>query len=175
MKTDLEIYNEPYHAFDMKYEYPGYSGELRYAIATDMTEQELTQKFGEEIEAYRPFILITIEMGAAMVIYHNNDAAAHMRECRGCESYYEDFQDFTYGEDSLWDELLSQMKDSELREHLNELSQIQARRAYKYIWERKTIEQIAQEESCSVSAAYKCINLALNKLYELIFDKEEVA
>ena len=174
MKRELAFNNRPYYAFDMRTEYPGYTGEISYAIATDMSEEELTKEYGDEIEAYRPYILITMEMGEAMVLYYNNDAASHMRKFRGYEVPFEDYQGDFEGEEVLWDELLSELTESEIRKHLNHLKPKQARRVYKYLFENMSIKDIAREESRRCSTVCESVNRALKNLYKIIFDEEEV-
>lgn len=40
----------------MKYEYPGYTGEEKWAIITGLTEEELNEKYAEKTASLRPFI-----------------------------------------------------------------------------------------------------------------------
>jgi len=174
MKEILAIYSKPYEVFYLPAEYPGYRGEIKYAIATDMSDEELSEKYEQEISKYRPYIRLTIEMGAVMVGHNNNDAAEHMRECRDMEVSFEEVEDTCEGEYNLWDQFLAELSDSELKHALIYLRKIQARRIYKYLWGNMTLGEIADEEGCSIPAVYYSINTAFRRLYELVYEKEEV-
>ena len=47
-------------------EYTGYTGDTKYAIITDLTEEELSARYPAEIKRYIPFVLLSSEMGRAI-------------------------------------------------------------------------------------------------------------
>lgn len=49
---------------NLSYEYPGYTGEEKWAIITDLTEEELIEKYEEIISSYRPFIVLSSMFGS---------------------------------------------------------------------------------------------------------------
>ena len=63
-------------------EYKGYIGEERYAIITDLSEDELNARYGKEIEKYKPFVILTKEMGEVFTEYENNEKKYEMRNKR---------------------------------------------------------------------------------------------
>ena len=174
MKNYLAINSKDYQVFDLSEEYPGYEGEQMYAIASDMTEGELFAKYEDEISQYWPFILISIEMGVAMVEHNNCNCACHMRECRNMEVSFDSLKGTDEGAYDFAERYLAYLTDLELQKSLVKLSELQARRAYKYLWQSKTFEQIAKEESCNVSTVRKSVISALKRLYELNYGKEMV-
>lgn len=58
----------------------------------------------------------------------------------------------------------SKLLNEELKNAINELSDIQKQRVIKYYFENKTLEQIAQEEGCSKRAIKFSIDIALEKI-----------
>ncbi len=71
---------------NLEIEYPGYKGAERYAIITDLSEEVLNARYSEQIEKYRPFIILSKEMGLAMKEFNNNEKKHSMRLARG--EYY---------------------------------------------------------------------------------------
>ena len=63
-------------------EYPGYTGDTKYAIITDLTEEELSARYPAEIKRYIPFVLLSSEMGRAIREHHRNDEKFAKRTAR---------------------------------------------------------------------------------------------
>ena len=61
-KCDCKVIN-------LSYEYPGYTGDEKWAIITDLTEKELIEKYDEIISSYRPFILLSSLFGSVRADY----------------------------------------------------------------------------------------------------------
>lgn len=71
---------EEYVIIDLAKEYHGYVGDIPYAIVTELPENEFESKFGEEVEVYKPFVILTKDMYAEIVYSHLNDEREHWRE-----------------------------------------------------------------------------------------------
>ncbi len=65
-KCDCKVIN-------LSYEYPGYTGDEKWAIITDLTEKELIEKYDEIISSYRPFILLSSLFGSVRADYIRNE------------------------------------------------------------------------------------------------------
>lgn len=63
-------------------EYPGYTGDTKYAIITDLTEEELSVRYPDEIRRFTPHILLSCEMGRAIREHHRNDEKFAKRTAR---------------------------------------------------------------------------------------------
>ena len=63
-------------------EYPGYKGASRYALITDLTEEELSARYPNEIKRYIPYVLLSREMGRAIREHHRNDEKFAKRTAR---------------------------------------------------------------------------------------------
>lgn len=61
-KCDCKVIN-------LSYEYPGYTGDEKWAIITDLTEKELIEKYDEIISSYKPFILLSSLFGSVRADY----------------------------------------------------------------------------------------------------------
>ena len=55
-KLDCKIIN-------LKYEYTGYKDDVQWAIVTELSEEEILQKYPEEIKPYIPFIRLSVSQG----------------------------------------------------------------------------------------------------------------
>ena len=78
--VDCEVVN-------LKYEYPGYTGEERYGIITELTEKELKEKYGELLEQYEPFILLPLGMSKVRRDYKRNEDKFYKRSVRAGRRY----------------------------------------------------------------------------------------
>ena len=76
-------FKEKCKVINLKYEYGKFSGKERYAIITDLTEDELNSLFPNEIKRYKPFIILTREMGSVMKEHVFNEKKHAMRYARG--------------------------------------------------------------------------------------------
>ena len=64
---------------DLKHEYTGYRENIRWAIATALTETALRSKYSEIIAQYEPFLLLTEEHAKIFVQFHSNERKHKMR------------------------------------------------------------------------------------------------
>ena len=58
---------------DLKYEYRGYTGEERYAIVSELSKEELKQKYPKLIQKYIPFVLLSVAQGAVIDDFNRNE------------------------------------------------------------------------------------------------------
>jgi len=63
-------------------EYTGYTGDIRYALITDLTVEELSARYPDEIKRYIPYVLLSREMGRAIREHHRNDEKFAKRTAR---------------------------------------------------------------------------------------------
>lgn len=66
--------------------------------------------------------------------------------------------------DSVEDIVEAKLLNEELKDAINELSDIQKQRVIKYYFENKTFEEIAKEENCTKRAIKFSIDIALEKI-----------
>ena len=58
-----------YKIIDLAKEYEGFTGDIQYAIVTDLTEEELEARYGEELTDFHPFVILSGEMFNVMNEY----------------------------------------------------------------------------------------------------------
>lgn len=167
-----------YKVFNLAYEYGAYIGEIRFAIATDLTEEELRATFGDEISKYEPFILITTEMGEIMTEANNNEAKHRMRSCEGYEVQLFD----CFGTDNEIDESEEDEGSEELILHRKELVTAAISRltpnqrecVSAYFFDKKSKNEIAAEKDCTPANVRTTIRRSLIKMRSFI-EKMEVS
>lgn len=71
----------------------------------------------------------------------------------------------------LEDDYIKEVEHQELRKVIDELSNIQKRRIKMYYFEDLTLQEIADIEGCSVKNVYKSIELAKEKLKNILKNK----
>ena len=75
-----KVFKEECKVIDLKQEYMNYIEDIRWAIATDISEEELREKYEAIIEKYEaiiekyePFLLLTKEQYLVMINFHSNN------------------------------------------------------------------------------------------------------
>jgi len=63
-------------------EYAGYTGAEKYALVTALSLDELEARYSKDIQRYKPFLILTPEMGEAIREYHRNNEKFAKREAR---------------------------------------------------------------------------------------------
>ena len=76
---------------NLRYEYRGYTGTEKWAIVTELAEEELWVKYPDVIRRYTPFILLSMAQGEVIDEGHKNDDKYIKRAKRTFDVYgYED-------------------------------------------------------------------------------------
>lgn len=84
MDTDIKkSFKQECKIINLELEYEGYVGKERYAIITDLSEDELYARYAAEIECYKPFVILTRAMGLAMRSFQRNEEKYQKRCARG--------------------------------------------------------------------------------------------
>lgn len=79
--------NNEYKVINMKYEYPGFVGSSKWAVISDLNMEELLRRFGNELEKYCPFVLMTVAQGEVMQEYERNEHKHGMRRVRSFDAF----------------------------------------------------------------------------------------
>ena len=143
-KKDCKIIN-------LAIEYRGYTGDILYAVITDLTEDELNKKYGEELSAYRPFVILSRAMGFAIREQQRNEEKYKKRHARG-EVDYEAMLDILFVDDEQTEnarkaaEVSSRNRTKEIsRKALMSLTPLQRKYVVRYYIDGLTLEEIARE------------------------------
>ncbi len=158
-----------YMAFNLAFEYEGYTGYEKYAIATNLSEEELRAKYGEDIESFEPFILISWEAGMIMREHNNNEAKYRMRMIRGIEVQVCEIFDDVYKDETTIVQNNLEIRNEYILEALNLLNERLRSRIISKYFDELTETEIAIANGCSQQQVSKDIKKALKQL-EVILD-----
>ena len=169
--------NKDYELISLEVEYPGIQGGCRWAVVTDLSNDELFQKYGEELAMYKPLLLITKEQAEAFKEYHRNDKKHEMRElrCHDPRGYLEGFEWSQHAVNIIssgleMDDVLNAVY---LKFAFQQLSRIQQLRVELYFFLELTEEEIAKLEGVSHQAVHKSIAEAIKAMrYMLDLDNK---
>lgn len=164
---DLEKdFREECKVIDLKKEYMHYKEDVRWAIATDISEEELMQKYSAVIKQYEPFILLTNAQYLVMRDFHSNNRKHNKRNAKLGDAFnYEDGRLEKYHP-----EMLNQIFNDDfqnlfwLEEALSKLTESQRKRLEKHFAEDMTYVEIAEEEGVSPQAVQQSIARAITAL-----------
>ena len=182
-----ELFAKDCKLINLRYEYSGYTGTEKWAIVTELAEEELCVKYPDVIGRYTPFILLSMAQGEVIdESYRNNDKYAK-RAKRTLDVYgYEDdiseqfhnelitpFVDpFEEAEEKRLEEekeKLRQLEIAKVRVVLGMMKPIQRDRLTKAVLFGLSSRKIAQEEGVNYSVVDKSIAAArknFKKFYE---------
>lgn len=156
-----EQQEKAYEVINLKYEYPGYTGEIEWAVITSLSETELREKHGKMLAPYEPFMVLDMAFGEERRRFIRNEEKHLKRSKRGhIFSIDEDFEEH-HPECCTTDG--SPMRDA-IEEALSMLPEDQARRVRAYYLEGYLTTEIAQKENVSSQAIDKSLARALKNL-----------
>lgn len=164
-RTECKVLN-------LRYEYPGYTGDIKWAIVSGLTEEEIKSKYPKQVKEYTPFVLLNSDYEAARRCYVRNENKHYMRAVRNGHAFA--FGDNTeehhtgIAVDSFEDDVIFNEQIRLLREAITKLNPIQRKRLIKCFFEGKSSRQIAKEEGVAYSAVDKSIAIALKNLKKLL-------
>lgn len=171
---ELELqFQEECKVINLKYEYDGYNGDISWAIISNLSEDEILEKYRPIISDYMPFIVLTPAFDEVRDEYRRNEKKFQMRAVRRHDFYnLEDGEIELHHAELVTDDLEESFFKSEeeqvLRKAIQQLKPIQKDRLIKYYFEGKSSRQIAKEEGVNYSKVEKSINVALKNLKKFL-------
>lgn len=173
-----QLFAKDCRLINLRYEYRGYTGTEKWSVVTELTEEELWEKYPDLIRHYLPFVLLSVAEGKVIEESWRNDHKHEMRAVRTTDNYcYEDdiFERFhreiiaPYIDpiEEAEQEYLEAERErirleeiAKVRQVLEMLSPIQKRRLIKFVLMGKNARQIAEEEGTYHSSVLKSIAAA---------------
>lgn len=151
---------------DLKYEYPNYTGQERYAIVSELTQVEIEANYTEQIQNYIPFVKLGKEFLKIRNDFIKNEDKYRKRMKDNNDAFgYEDGEMEMYHEELFVPDFsLSYVCYDHLKELLNKLPKQQLVRINQYFFEDKTIIEIAEIEGVSFQAISKSLTSAIKTL-----------
>ena len=172
-KIDKEQNQREYKIIDLCSEYAGYEGEEKWAIVSELTAEELNNKYPDMVRAHSPYVLLSVAQGQVIDEFKRNENKHRMRQNLWGDNYnYDDGQSERFHPEfalpDYADEVIAMQQYVEKCELLSvameELTMVQRRRVVKYFVENKSYRVIAKEENVTVSKIEKSIYGGLEKM-----------
>lgn len=151
---------------DLKHEYTGYREDVRWAIATSLTETSLRLKYGDIVSQYEPFLLLTKEHAQIFVQFHSNERKHQKRNAEHGDAFgYEDGEMEKYHPeliDNSFERIFDeQLASAELYKALDKLESTRRERVINHYMHGISIVEIAEKEGVSPQAIQQSIARAL--------------
>jgi len=180
-KKQKRLYKS-YEAKALKYEYRNYDGEYRFVIYTPLTEEELLEKFSDELKKYEPYCIASGEVFKEYVSLTQREDRVRKNKINNETIWgYEDavsecinaeLQD----EENVPSEIVVTLYEAKerlekyklVRKAFCVLTPTQERRIIARFYEGKSARTIAEEEGVNYSKVYKSIEAALKKMKNFI-------
>lgn len=165
--TDKELkkfYATSYEVIDFKFEYPQYNEAVRFGIITDMTEPELENKYGDDLNHYRPYIILNSDFGIERYKYRRNEKKFQMRSERTESIFgFDEKTEYCHPDIPTPDFSFSIEFRDLIEKAVNLLTEKQKRRSKMYYTGMK-IEEIADREGCSIKAVKQSLDASKEKI-----------
>ncbi|MBR4049322.1 MAG: sigma-70 family RNA polymerase sigma factor [Clostridia bacterium] len=165
----LDQFKQDCKIINLKYEYTGYKDDVQWAIVTELSEEEILQKYPEEIKPYIPFIRLSVSQGEVFEEGARYENKYRMREMRTGHIFNVTDDDFELYHPELIindteDKIIRQDEAEKLQVALSTLLENQKNRVYKYFFCQMSYTEIARDEGVDVSSVRKTIEKAIKKL-----------
>ena len=163
---------------NLRYEYHGYTGTEKWAIVTELAEEELWVKYPDVIRRYTPFILLSMAQGEVIDESYRNNDKYEKRAKRTIDVYgYEDDISEQFHRELItpFVDPFEQAEEKQIEEEkeqlrlLEMLKPVQRERLIKAILLGMSSRKIAKEEGVYYSVVDKSIAAArknFKKFYE---------
>lgn len=170
MNKHLEEFNENCKVIDLAKEYQEYTETERYAIITELTKEELLEKYGDIVESYMPFVLLSLQHGEVIAEFNRNNEKFKKRQ-----QLYGEYYSF---EDGTTEQFHNEVSDNffadnyieslTIQDALKTLPAIQRNRIIKRYYLGYSARAIAKQEGTSHTAVNKSITLGLEKIRKFL-------
>lgn len=82
-----DLSQNEYKVINLKYEYEGYTGTEQWAVISELSKQELFEKYPDEIQRYVPFVLLSVEQGEVIKEYERIEDKHRKRRIRSGDAF----------------------------------------------------------------------------------------
>ena len=170
-KTLEEQFADDCKVINLQYEYPGYIGDIKWAIISELTEKEILEKYSPLVKENSPFIVLSLEYGKERDTYRRNEKKHYMRAARGsCFSIDDDFEEHhsEYAAPDCEDEALFIEQKRLLWKAINSLNEKQRKRLISHFIDGKTYREIGELEGVDHKAIVHCVEVAIKNLKKFL-------
>ena len=185
-EDEKDYFEQEYKVLNLEMEYRGLVGDVKYAIITDLDREELNLKYGERIERYSPYVLLTNEMGTVIREFEKNDDKFRKRSARTEDSIEANEERelivtalSNEAECILWEiRSFEEQREKQIEDVCHEalciLSEKQRRYLTKYYLEEKSLRAISKEEGVAPKNISKTLKRAVDRFMR-VFEEKGVA
>lgn len=179
-KSECKVINLEFEYESCVYEAERCLGDIKWAIITDLSEEELEDKYSDIIVSFTSFVVLTLEQGEIIKEFVRNEDKFRKRQLNNEDAFgYEDgllevFHNEIASPD-YWqekDKLKARIQYEDLLDFfekaLDELTSIQRERLYAHLVDGKSSRVIAKEEGVNYSNVDKSIILGRKKLLKIL-------
>lgn len=180
LKEQEELFAKDCKLINLRYEYSGYTGTEKWAIVTELSEEELRTIYPDIISRYIPFILLSMAQGEVIDESYRNNHKHEMRTKRTVDvfGYEDDISEQFHRElitpfidpfEKVEEEKTFLEKMEKVRLVLGLMKPIQKQRLIKAVVLGLSSRKIAKEEGVNYSVVDKSIAVAkknFKKIYE---------
>lgn len=152
---------------DFKYEYPGYTGDVRYGFYSVLPKHCLQPLFGNVLDQITPYIELDKGYVDARNDYKKNEKKYEYRNAVGNQFSTDDDFDEHHPEavtESFENDLIRAFDYKTLSCALGCLSEVQLNRVRRYFFNEMTVREIAAEDKINHTAVVRSIQDALKKM-----------
>ena len=172
-KRKVGAFEDECKVIDLVKEYGGessYTGEEKFAIATNLPEKVLKKHFSMELERYAPYVIITREMLDAIEESNANDNRERVRYIKFHDVMTQDL------EAALIDELSSPVRICEskyvyslIRDKIDDLPELERSRLNQFV-RGYTAKEIAEREGSDIFTVWKCLQRARASVHTMLVE-----
>ena len=172
MENIRNTFEEDCKIINLKYEYPGYIGEAKFGVITALSEDELEQRYSDQLGEYRPYIVLSPAFGEIRAEFVRNEKKYFMRQQRS-ESYFgfDENTELLHPEIALPDILTEMISSIDSKEEIKKLyaamsllSESEKERIIRHFCLGMTERKIAQLEGKSKNAIHQSLTAGIKKL-----------
>ena len=154
---------------NLAFEYKHYTGDIAYAIITDLPEDVLNERYKEELSAYMPFVILSRAMGLVIQEHHRNEDKFRKRYSRNVVDFEAVYDLLSIEDTQTVRELeLCEAKRKEQiieagRKAMKILTPLQRRYIIRFYQDGATLAEIAKETHTRTDTVWENLEAARRK------------
>ena len=145
-----------------------YVGNEKYILFTDLSEEELDEKYAVEIIAFRPFFIMSKKAARIFNEYQKNEKKFRARSFLETSLFDRNDNELIIPVESAEISYFKKVSMDELMLIIKKLPEIQQRRFVSHYVEKMTYDEIAEIEKVDRKAIMHSVALAMKKIRKII-------
>ena len=155
------------------YEYPGYTGKEKYGIISDLSYEQITERYAPIVDCYLPFVLLSKDMGEVFAEFNRNEDKFYKRMRRDDVYGFEDGMTERYNIECCVPDFTEALFRECFPQRLVEkafllLTPIQQSRVKQHIFGKKSFAKIAALEGKAKNTIQESYDAAIKKMKKFL-------